>query len=485
MNIREARNQLTQLRQSEQEWANKYSDQIEGLGVALSDTDIASWDRVKLQIEKMEKELERLEMEELARQLKTNDNLSESARKAFQEKIDDYNARMFFNKMVEEGQRKGVRDPYSYAANELKIKRAKEAVEKNPNAFNVKDGSKLNAIADQIIENIGGKAPKENKMNTVLTEEEARQKKYEAEQDAAAKEHQRWLKQTGQDKYAETKWFAIDPIMKEVLDEIFIEDFGTDREINAWQLHESCPHDIAERVYEMLSFAPNPAHQRIIWRRLIEGCNGSLVSKNRAFDSFPYGTVRHLTTAGGSRYGVIIYEQVADDKVRTELLRKRREELELYRDGEIKETSWMWARKLISKGCDIKIENHYPSEYKIEIQKKSVIEKEKELKKIEKEKFNAVPEKLGGLPEDNLPTVDPIVERAIKQAKIRLQWMIDNNKPIGIARTKRVISTLEGETQMTVREANRHYRNVKRWGKSQALDMWIDVLEAFEILGVR
>ncbi len=132
--------------------------------------------------------------------------------------------------------------------------------------------------------------------------------------------------------------YAGQKAIQDRLGECYIEDFGDDLNVGDGEPHTSAPDWVHEGWQALKDYWGAEDFKSIaqnVRNRLIGQSD-----RRVAFDSVPYGTMRNVTISQLSHDGVVSTEYIPDAEEAKRTIAWRREQIRLFRAGEIEEINW-------------------------------------------------------------------------------------------------------------------------------------------------
>jgi len=122
------------------------------------------------------------------------------------------------------------------------------------------------------------------------------------------------------------------------LGECYVEDFGDDISVGGGAPHDSAPDWVHEGWQALKDYWGEEDFRSIAQnvRNRLQGQSDRRV----AFDSVPYGTMRNVTTSQLSHEGIVSTEYISDPDEAKRTIAYRREQIRLFRAGEITAINW-------------------------------------------------------------------------------------------------------------------------------------------------
>ena len=120
--------------------------------------------------------------------------------------------------------------------------------------------------------------------------------------------------------------------------ECYIEDFGDELNVGDGNPHASAPQWVHDGWQALIDYWGYPDFNSIAQniRNRLPGQS----DRDVAFDSVPYGMMRNVSTALSSHEGVVSVEYISDEDEAKRTIAWRREQIRLFRSGEITQINW-------------------------------------------------------------------------------------------------------------------------------------------------
>lgn len=132
--------------------------------------------------------------------------------------------------------------------------------------------------------------------------------------------------------------YAGQEAIQDRLGECYIEDFGDDLNVGGGEPHTSAP-DWVHEGWQALKDYWGEADFKSIAQNIRNRLQGQS-DRDVAFDSVPYGTMRNVSVSLQSHEGVVSVEYIADPDEAKRTIAWRREQIRLFRAGEIPQINW-------------------------------------------------------------------------------------------------------------------------------------------------
>ena len=127
----------------------------------------------------------------------------------------------------------------------------------------------------------------------------------------------------------------VNPARNYLIKNLYVEDFEGSN-----SLHSSAPDWAHEKVAAIKAALTGTGEFSNVMSSIAVAVDGYFTSRDKDISEYPYGTIRLLSKYSQGHRDKILVEVIYDDDLRNKTLAYRREQIRLFRAGEIKEIDW-------------------------------------------------------------------------------------------------------------------------------------------------